>query len=220
MRLRSAAAASTLGLLAMLAGCTDEGYKITSTAGQLVVTPLFLGTYEGFPATQFTATVDGAPVAVTWESSNTSVATVSPTGLVTPVNDGFAAITATMTSNTSRMKSASFTVNPLLGTAMTSGVPVNNIGGVVGDMSILYRIYVPAGTTNLTVQLSGGTGDLDLYVRDGAVPNYDDWDCRPWLGGNNETCTFPNPSTGGVYYIWIDVYDTGGGATLVATLTP
>jgi hypothetical protein len=220
MRLRSAASASLLGLLAVLAGCTDEGYTISTNAGQLVVTPLFAGTYEGFPATQFAATVDGAPVAVTWGTSDAAVATVSPTGLVTPLNDGFAAITATLVSNTSRMKSASFTVNPLLGTALTSGVAVNGIGGAIGDMSLLYRIYVPAGTTLLTVQLSGGSGDLDIYVRDGAVPDYDDWDCRPWAGGNNETCSFPNPTTGGVYYIWIDVYDTAAGASLVATLTP
>jgi hypothetical protein len=140
--------------------------------------------------------------------------------LVTPLTDGFAAITATMTSNTSKKKSASFTVSPLLGTAMTSGVPIAGIGGAIGDMSLLYRIYVPEGTTQLTVQLSGGTGDLDIYVRDGAVPNYDDWDCRPWAGGNNETCTFSPPTTGGVYYIWIDVYDTASGASLVVTLTP
>lgn len=220
MRLRSAAAASCLLALVAISGCTREGYPISDSSNDLVVDPLYRGTFEGFPAVQFAATVNGAPVAVTWESSNTTVATVNGAGLVTPLNDGFAAITATMTSNPNRKKSASFTVNPLLGTALTSGVAVNNVGGVIGQMDLLYRIYVPEGTTQLTVQLSGGTGDLDIYVRDGQVPDYDDWDCRPWLGGNNETCTINNPTTGGVYYIWIDVYDTGGGATLVATLTP
>jgi uncharacterized protein YjdB len=44
---------------------------------------------------QFTATIGGDPAAVTWESSDPTVATVSPSGLVTPsaTNDGFVAIT-------------------------------------------------------------------------------------------------------------------------------
>ncbi len=210
------------GLLLALAalGCSDDGYKTTDLSGKLEVTPLYYGIDEGFPPVQFTATIDGAPVNVTWESSDPTIATVTAGGLVTPVNDGFAAITATLASDPRRKKSASFTVNELFGTPLQNGVPVTGIAGVVGDMDLLYRIYVPEGTTNLTVAMSGGTGDFDLYVRRGpAIPTYDDWDCRPYAGGNNESCSFTNPQSG-TWYIWLDVYDSGAGVQLVATRTP
>jgi hypothetical protein len=34
-----------------------------------------------------------------------------------------------------------------------------------------------------------GTGDADLYVRTGAEPTTTTWDCRPYGGTSNETCT-------------------------------
>lgn len=216
MRLRSAASLSALGVLLAMSGCADEGYTITDLSGKLVVDPPYLGVVPPSAPEQYTASIDGTPVAVTWESSDTDVATVSPTGLVTIVDFGFAAITATLTSNTAMKKSSSLWVTPP-GLPLSSGIAVGSIGGVPGDFP-LYHIDVPAGATNLVFALSGGTGDLDLYTRFGEAPNYDDWDCRPWLGGNNETCAHANP-TAGFWFAMIDVYTTGGGASLVATIT-
>ncbi len=220
MNQRAAARFAGLVLVLGALGCSDDGYDTTDLSTQFAVSPAYYGVDEGLPPIQYEATVGGDPVAVTWESSDETIATVSPTGLVTPLSDGFAAITATLTADPSKKKSSSLTVNALFGTPLVSGVAVTGIAGVVGDMDLLYRIYVPEGTSQLQVQMAGGTGDFDIYVLRGPnVPDYDNWACRPWAGGNNETCTFPNPLAG-TWYIWIDVYDTGGGVSLTATVTP
>jgi hypothetical protein len=33
-----------------------------------------------------------------------------------------------------------------------------------------------------------GTNDADLYVRTGAEPTVDRWECRPFKSGSRETC--------------------------------
>ncbi len=218
MRLRSAASLSALAVLMGLSGCADEGYKTTDLSTRLVVDPLFLGVVPPTAPVQFTATVGGNPVPVTWESSDESVATVSPTGLVTAVDYGFAAITATMTSDNSRKKSASFTVKPP-GETLLSGIAKTGIAGVYGVDYLLYHILVPEGATNLTFTMSGGSGDLDIYAKYGSPPvDYDDWMCRPWAAGNNEVCSFDDP-TPGFWFAWLDVYADAEGVSLVATIT-
>ncbi|WP_367379596.1 PPC domain-containing protein [Arsenicicoccus sp. oral taxon 190] len=42
-----------------------------------------------------------------------------------------------------------------------------------------YSIKVPAGATNLQITTSGGTGDVDLYVKAGSAPTTTSYDCRP-----------------------------------------
>lgn len=220
MNLRSAARLMS-GLILVLGafGCTDDGYEITDLSNQYEVSPVYLGIDEGLPPVQFEATQGGDPVTVTWESSAPTVATVSPTGLVTPVNDGFAAITATQTAG-GKKKSASVTVNALFGTPVVSGTPVTGIGGAVGITTLLYRIYVGTGKTQLRAQLAGGTGDLDVYVLKGpGVPTPSSFTCRSWNAGNTENCVIANPAVG-TWYILVDVYEAGAGATLTVTVTP
>ena len=63
---------------------------------------------------QLTATVlpeDATDKSVTWTSSNTSVATVSNTGLVTAVSSGTATITATTTDGSNKSATCTITVN-------------------------------------------------------------------------------------------------------------
>jgi len=59
-----------------------------------------------------------------------------------------------------------------------------------------YVLNVPAGKTKLTVSISGGAGDADLYVRYGSYPETYVYNCRPLRAGNSETCTFTNPLQG------------------------
>jgi uncharacterized protein YkwD len=59
-----------------------------------------------------------------------------------------------------------------------------------------YTLEIPAGTASLTVVVSGGTGDADLYVRFGEQPSESSYDCRPFEDQTAETCTFENPSAG------------------------
>ncbi len=76
-----------------------------------------------------------------------------------------------------------------------------------------YTWDVPSCATSLTVSISGGTGDADLYVKFGSAPTTSSWDCRPYKNGNSETCTFNNPS-GGTYHINVRAYSTFSGVNL------
>jgi len=67
----------------------------------------------------------------------------------------------------------------------------------------------------LVVSISGGTGDADLYVRQAGAPTTTSYDCRPYLNGNNETCTFQNP-TPGTWYIGVRAYSAFSGVNLEA----
>ncbi|WP_165873488.1 Calx-beta domain-containing protein [Parasulfuritortus cantonensis] len=99
-------------------------------------------------------------------------------------------------------------------TALTNGQSVTNLAGASASSAYFY-IDVPSGATGLTVTISGGTGDADLYVRAGSLPTTTAYDCRPWLTGNAETCTFSNP-VAGRYYIMLYGYASYSGVTLKA----
>ena len=97
---------------------------------------------------------------------------------------------------------------------------VNLPSAAAGNVTSNYTVSIPAGTTKLVVATSGGTGDADLYVRLGAAPTTTTYTCRPYLGGNAETCTFNNPTAGSVYYINVRAYSAYSGVNLKATRTP
>jgi len=101
------------------------------------------------------------------------------------------------------------------GSTLTSGVPVSGLAGATGA-SLNYTIAVPAARSTLTVKIAGGSGDADLYVRFGSAPTDATYACRPYLSGNNETCTINAPSTG-TYYIRVKAYSTFSGVALTAT---
>ena len=75
---------------------------------------------------------------------------------------------------------------------------------------------VPSGATNLQFQTSGGTGDADLYVRFGAAPTTTTYDCRPFLGDSNETCSFPSPAAG-TWHVMLIGDGSYSGVTLVGS---
>jgi len=79
-----------------------------------------------------------------------------------------------------------------------------------------FQLDVPAGQSRVSVIISGGSGDADLYVRFGANPTTTTYDCRPFRNGNNETCTINNPQTG-TYFIRLRGYRAFSGVTLNAS---
>jgi hypothetical protein len=103
-------------------------------------------------------------------------------------------------------------------TSLVNGVPATNISGASGSQQF-WKLAVPAGKTSLTFSISGGTGDADLYVRFGAKPTTSVFDCRPFIGGNNETCTLTNPAAGD-WYVMIRGFAAFSGVTLKGTYTP
>lgn len=83
--------------------------------------------------------------------------------------------------------------------------------------TIQRTITVPPGATSLTIVLSGGTGDADLYVKAGGAPTASSYDCRPYRADSNETCTFQNPAPG-TWYINVKGYSAFTGTSLTATV--
>jgi len=103
-------------------------------------------------------------------------------------------------------------------TTLQNGVAVTGLAGAAGSDKF-YKIVVPAGQAKLEIVVSGGTGDVDMYVRKGSKPTTSDWDYRPYLIGNNETVTIDNPSAA-TYYIMLRGYVAYTNVTLKATYTP
>jgi hypothetical protein len=76
-----------------------------------------------------------------------------------------------------------------------------------------YGPYDASTYDAIRFQISGGTGDADLYVRFGSAPTTTQYDCRPYLAGNSESCEF-NPASDGDYYVMIRAYSAYSGVTL------
>lgn len=104
--------------------------------------------------------------------------------------------------------------NPQPG-VLQNGVPVTGLSGAAGSET-RYTLAVPSGASNLSIALSGGSGDADLYVRFGNPPTTSTYDCRPYLSGNNETCNIANPQAG-TYHIMVRGYSSYSGVTLVGS---
>jgi len=154
-----------------------------------------------------------SPASVTAGGSSTLTVTASSTA------SGSGTVTVTGSSTTTHTATGSLTVSGGGGggSVLTSGVPVTGLSGAAAQQSN-FTIVVPAGQTLLTVALSGGTGDADLYVRAGAAPTLSTFDCRPFISGNNETCTFNTPAAN-TYFIMLNGFTAYSGASLVATFS-
>jgi hypothetical protein len=100
-------------------------------------------------------------------------------------------------------------------TPLTNGVPVTGLSGSAGAGQY-FRIDVPAGQDTLEISTSGGTGDVDLYVKRGSLPTTTSYDYRPYKVGNNETVDVNNPASG-TWYIMLRGYTNYSGVTLKAT---
>ncbi|GAA4998239.1 M4 family metallopeptidase [Pseudoluteimonas lycopersici] len=98
-------------------------------------------------------------------------------------------------------------------TALTKGVAVTGQSASTGS-SLNYSLVVPAGASNLTFTMSGGSGDADLYVKFGSAPTDSSYDCRPYKSGNSESCSFTSPSAG-TYYVRIKAYSSFSGLSIV-----
>ena len=97
---------------------------------------------------------------------------------------------------------------------LTNGQAVTNLSGAQSS-NAYWRIATPAGAT-LTVRISGGSGDADLYTRAGQRPTTSAYDCRPYRNGNSETCTHSNTSAGD-YYVMLRGYRSYSGVSLIAS---
>ncbi|MCP3169594.1 PPC domain-containing protein [Myxococcus qinghaiensis] len=143
-------------------------------------------------------TVSGREAAGTWYvllTATSAFSNVTLTGTVTPHGTG-----------TSPVRT------------LTPGQAVTGVSGVVGDW-LMYSLQVPAGQTQLSVALSEGTGDADLYLRRGSTPDLATYDCRSRNVGNSESCLVSAPLSG-TWYVMVRGYKVFSGAKLVGTVVP
>ncbi|SFD72090.1 S8 family serine peptidase [Pseudoalteromonas denitrificans] len=93
------------------------------------------------------------------------------------------------------------------------GLKVTLSGAKNSDSAYTYD--VPAGTAKLTVKLTGGSGDADLYIKHGITPLPFDSDCASETQGNSETCIINNPKAG-TWHISVYGYQAFSNVTLTA----
>ncbi|GAA4358566.1 S8 family peptidase [Kangiella marina] len=98
------------------------------------------------------------------------------------------------------------------GNELENGV-AQTISGAQGSETD-FTFVVPAGATSVDFQMSGGSGDADLYVKFGSAPTTSSYDCRPYRNGNSETCNFTAQE--GTYYVMVRGYTSYSNASLVA----
>lgn len=97
----------------------------------------------------------------------------------------------------------------------TAGIDEKGLGGNKGAWRD-FTIEIPSGTTKLVAKMSGGSGDADLYVRHNALPTTGSFDCRPYLKGNEESCTIQNPKAG-TWYVSLYGYASYSNVSLTAS---
>nr|WP_057832040.1 S8 family serine peptidase [Colwellia sp. TT2012] len=96
---------------------------------------------------------------------------------------------------------------------LVNGEAVSNLSGASGD-ELMYQMSIPEGAFNLAFNISGGSGDADLYVKFGSQPSITSYDCRPYQNGNNESCSVASPQTG-TYYVMLRAYTNFSGTSLL-----
>ncbi len=84
------------------------------------------------------------------------------------------------------------------------------------DEQLRFTIDLPSGVEQVTFETTGGTGDVDLYLRQGAPPTLSEFDYRPFLYGNEETVTVDQPASG-EWHIMLHAYEAFSGVTLRVT---
>lgn len=156
---------------------------------------------------------DGTVVAWAWDfgDGNNSTAT-NPSH--TYASAGTYNVSLTVTDDLSATGNTSKSVTVSIPVALTDGVAATGLSAAT-DAWTHYYIDVPAGQTSLNIDLSGGTGDADMYVKFGSQPTDTDYDCRSWTANNDESCSFSSPAAGR-WNISIFAYSGYSGASLLA----
>jgi vibriolysin len=128
---------------------------------------------------------------------------------------GYDAATIASVSNAWKAVGVGVPVPPPVNTPIEKNTPITNISGARGAKKY-YSFQVPEGAYDLSVTMSGGTGDADMYVRFNSAPTTSQYDCRPYKPGNNESCAFAAPAQG-TWYVMLNGFSAYSGVTLTVT---
>ncbi|WP_085302864.1 S8 family serine peptidase [Colwellia polaris] len=103
------------------------------------------------------------------------------------------------------------------GNVLANGVAKTNLAGSTSQQ-LSFTMEVPAGATDLNFNMAGGTGDADLYVKFGSAPTTSSYDCRPYKGGNAESCPIATAQAG-TYHVKVIGYSAFSGVNLTGSFT-
>lgn len=88
----------------------------------------------------------------------------------------------------------------------------SGLSATTGNYAYLY-LYVPAGTNQLKITSSGGTGNADLYYSNSTWATTSSYTSRSTGAGNSEVLTINNPAQG-YHYISLAAADDFSGVTV------
>ncbi|HEX6899088.1 MAG TPA: pre-peptidase C-terminal domain-containing protein [Thermoanaerobaculia bacterium] len=208
-------ATTTNGLASGGGGCTPPAAPTGVTASSSSQTQANVSWSAVSGATSYTifrSTTSGGPYSSVGTSTTTSFAN---TGLSCNTTYYYVVTASNGTCSSGNSAQAQATTQACTGNTLQNGVPVTGISGAAGSQQF-WTLSVPAGASNLQFTIAGGTGDADLYVRSGSAPTLTVYDCRPYLGGNSETCTFPSPAAG-TWHVLLNGYTAYSGVTLTGS---
>ncbi|QTD52063.1 pre-peptidase C-terminal domain-containing protein [Sulfidibacter corallicola] len=203
--------------------------SVTDSAGASAQASISL-TINAPPQADFTFQVDGLAAAFTDASSDSDGSIASHdwdfgdnngSSQANPSHSyaapGTYTVTLTVTDNDGAQgsTSAQVTVSDDGVTVIENGQTVSGLAGAQGDW-LYFKIIVPDGARDLTIQIEGGSGDADLYTRFGDLPTTSEYDCRPYRNGNSETCSYTAPQAG-EYFIGLRGYRSFSDVSLSAS---
>jgi hypothetical protein len=107
--------------------------------------------------------------------------------------------------------------NVLVGATSVGGATTHSSGTVAqGAWAGANSFPVMAGT-HVKVQMTGD-GDADLYVRFGAAPDLQTYDCRPYVNGTGESCDLDTPAGQTTVFVSVNGYAASSNFQLDVTI--
>jgi len=161
---------------------------------------------------------DGSIASRSWNFGDGSTSTATnPSHTYSAAGTYTVSLQVTDNSGATNTKTQSVTVSSGGGggNVLQNGVALTGQSGATGAQ-LFYTVVIPAGASNLVISESGGTGDADLYTKFGSAPTLSSYDCRPYVTGNNESCTVASPQAG-TYYVMLNGYTAFSGVSVKAT---
>ena len=146
--------AFVLSIAAMLSACGGGGDsaptppatpQVVSVSVSAPSSTILVGDQE--PLTAAVSVLNGASTAVTWSTSNPSVATVSSTGVVQGVSPGSATVTATSTVDAGKSGSISITVNARPAVSAVSIAPASTTMNVGATQALTATVTAIGGAS-------------------------------------------------------------------------
>jgi len=211
-------------------GCTNQGVKMSAIWPQVAThfgnqvpggdtgTPTNQAPVANFSANctelvcQFNGSTssdaDGSIASYAWSFGD------GRTGSGATASNSYAAagsynVTLTVTDDRGATGSRTTTVYP---STTSTGYPKTNLSAAK-DAWLRYSYVIPAGKTSVTFTTGGGSGDADLYLRNGTAPSKTSYGCRSWSSSNTESCSL-TVKAGDTVHIGVNAYKAFSGVTL------